>query len=58
MPDGWAIQGPDFHLDGQNFSKAFDIKFLDKEGKSQYAWQNTYAIINKGIRRHGRNPQR
>ncbi len=47
MPDGWAIQGPDHHFDGQNFSKAFDIKFLDKEGKSEYAWQTTYAISTR-----------
>ncbi len=49
MPDGWAIQGPDFHLDGQNFAKAFEIKFLDKEEKQQYAWQNTYAITTREI---------
>ena len=49
MPDGWAIQGPDFHSDGQNFAKAFDIKFLDKEGNIQYAWQNTYAITTREL---------
>ncbi|MEM3781621.1 MAG: proline--tRNA ligase [Candidatus Micrarchaeaceae archaeon] len=49
MPDGYAIQGPDFHLDGQNFSKAFGIKFLDKNGKYQYAWQNTYAITTREL---------
>ncbi len=47
MPDGWALQGPDFHNDGQNFAKAFDIKFLDKEGNLEYAWQNTYAISTR-----------
>jgi prolyl-tRNA synthetase len=47
MPDGWALQGPDFHLDGQNFAKAFDIKFLNKDGKIEYAWQNTYAISTR-----------
>ncbi|MEM0074500.1 MAG: proline--tRNA ligase [Candidatus Micrarchaeaceae archaeon] len=49
MPDGYAIQGPDFHLDGQNFSKAFEIKFLDKNGNYQYAWQNTYAITTREL---------
>ncbi len=49
LPDGWAIQGPDFHLDGQNFSKAFEIKFLDKEEKQQFAWQNTYAITTREL---------
>ncbi len=47
MPDGWAIQGPDHHFDGQNFSKAFDIKFLDKNEKIEYAWQTTYAITTR-----------
>ncbi|MGC8676059.1 MAG: proline--tRNA ligase [Candidatus Micrarchaeia archaeon] len=49
MPDGYAIQGPDFHNDGQNFAKAFDIKFLNKEGKYEYAWQNTYAISTREL---------
>ncbi|MCL5419859.1 MAG: proline--tRNA ligase [Candidatus Marsarchaeota archaeon] len=49
MPDGWALQGPDFHSDGQNFAKAFEIKFLDKDGNSQYAFQNTYAITTREL---------
>lgn len=49
LPDGWAIQGPDFHIDGQNFAKAFDIRFLTQEGKTEYAWQNTYAISTREL---------
>jgi prolyl-tRNA synthetase len=49
MPDGWAIQGPDFHSDGQNFAKAFDITFLDKDGKKERVWQNTYAITTREL---------
>lgn len=49
LESGKAIQGPDFHHDGQNFAKAFDITFLDKEGKKQYAWQNTFAISTRMI---------
>ncbi len=49
MPDGWAIQGPDFHFDGQNFSKAFEIEFLDKDGKKKFAWQNTFAISTREL---------
>jgi prolyl-tRNA synthetase len=49
LPDGKAIQGPDFHFDGQNFSKAFDIKFLDKEKNKQYAWQNTFGMTTREI---------
>ncbi len=47
MPNGKAIQGPDFHHDGQNFSRAFDIKFTDKDGKMDYVWQNTFAITTR-----------
>ncbi len=47
MPNGRGIQGPDFHHDGQNFAKAFDITFLDEQGKKQYVWQNTWAITTR-----------
>lgn len=47
MPNGKAIQGPDFHHDGQHFSKAYGIKFLNKEGKEDYVWQNTFAITTR-----------
>jgi prolyl-tRNA synthetase len=49
MPDGWAIQGPDFHVDGQRFAKAFDITFINKEGKKEYAYQNTFAISTREL---------
>ncbi|MGC8572018.1 MAG: proline--tRNA ligase [Candidatus Micrarchaeia archaeon] len=49
MPDGLAIQGPDFHHDGTNFSKSFDIKFIDKDEQTKYAYQNTYAITTRVI---------
>jgi len=49
MPDGWAIQGPAFHIDGQNFAKAFDIKFIDKDGSVKYAFQNTFAITTREL---------
>jgi len=47
IPNGKAIQGPDFHHDGQNFSKAYDIKFLNKEGKEEYVWQNTFGFTTR-----------
>ncbi len=47
MPHGKAIQGPDFHHDGQIFAKAYNIKFKDKDGKEQYAFQNTFAITTR-----------
>jgi len=49
LPDGKAIQGPDWHSDGQNFSKAFDIVFVDKDGDKQFVWQNTWAITTREI---------
>jgi prolyl-tRNA synthetase len=47
LPNSRVIEGPCFHHDGQNFAKAYDIKFLDKEGKEKYAWQNTWAISTR-----------
>jgi len=47
IPNGRVIEGPCFHYDGQNFARAYDIKFLDKEGKEQYGYQNTYAISTR-----------
>lgn len=43
MPDGKVIQLPSTHFLGQNFSKAFNIKFVDKDGKEQYGWQTCYG---------------
>lgn len=47
LPNKKAIQGPDFHHDGQNFAKAYGIKFKNKDGKEEYAWQNTWAISTR-----------
>ncbi len=47
LPIGKAIQGPDFHHDGQNFAKAYGIKFKDPDDREQYAWQNTWAITTR-----------
>ncbi|MBI2451950.1 proline--tRNA ligase [Candidatus Pacearchaeota archaeon] len=47
MPNGKCVQGPDFHHDGQNFAKAYGIKFLDRDGKEKFAYQNTFAISTR-----------
>ena len=47
LPNGKTAQGPDAHFDGQNFAKAFNIVFLDRNGKKEYAWQNTWAITTR-----------
>jgi prolyl-tRNA synthetase len=43
MPDGKIIQLPSTHLLGQNFSKPFDVKFKNKEGKEDYAYITCYG---------------
>ncbi len=43
MPDGKVIQQPSTHLLGQNFAKAFSIKFKDRDEKEKYVWQTCYG---------------
>lgn len=47
LPNGKAIQGPDYHDDGENFAKAYNIKFKDENEKERYAFQSTYAITTR-----------
>ncbi len=49
MPDGKALQAGTSHYLGQNFAKAFDIKFKDKTEKIQYAHQNSWGISTRSI---------
>ncbi len=49
LPSGKTVQGPDFHSDGQRFAKAFGITFLDKEGKKDFVYQNTFAISTREL---------
>jgi prolyl-tRNA synthetase len=49
LPDGKAIQGPDFHSDGQRFAVAFEISFIDEKGQRQNVWQNTWAITTREV---------
>jgi prolyl-tRNA synthetase len=44
MADGKALQMATSHHLGQNFSKPFDIKFLDKDTTEQYVWQTSWGI--------------
>jgi prolyl-tRNA synthetase len=60
MPDGRALQLPSTHMLGQNFSKAFDIKFTDDQGNVDYVWQTCYGpaisrIYAAVIATHGDN---
>ncbi|MFN3940962.1 MAG: proline--tRNA ligase, partial [Chitinophagales bacterium] len=47
MQDGKALQMGTSHFLGQNFAKAFDVKFLDKEGKQQYAWATSWGVSTR-----------
>ncbi|MGQ0796182.1 MAG: proline--tRNA ligase [Nitrosopumilaceae archaeon] len=44
MPDGKALQMGTSHFLGQNFSKPFDVKFLDKNNVETFAWQTSWGI--------------
>ena len=44
MPDGKALQMGTSHFLGQNFSKPFDVKFLDKENIEKFAWQTSWGV--------------
>ncbi|MBI2665148.1 proline--tRNA ligase [Candidatus Woesearchaeota archaeon] len=49
LPNGKAIQGATSHCLGQNFSKAFDISFLDENQQKSYVWQNSWGISTRSI---------
>lgn len=49
MPDGKALQMGTSHQLGQNFSKVFDIKFLDQQERQQYAWQTSWGFSTRVI---------
>ena len=49
LPNGKAIQGATSHFLGQNFAKAFDIAFFDKDGKKQLPWQNSWGFTTRSI---------
>ncbi len=43
MPDGKLIQQPSTHLMGQKFSRAFNAKFKNKDGKEEFLWTTAYG---------------
>ncbi|MAF89006.1 MAG: proline--tRNA ligase [archaeon] len=49
MPDGKALQMGTSHNLGQNFSKAFKIKFIDKDEKKKFAWQTSWGVSTRLI---------
>jgi prolyl-tRNA synthetase len=47
MQDGRALQAGTSHFLGQNFAKAFDVKFTSKEGKKEYVWATSWGVSTR-----------
>ncbi|RMG82349.1 MAG: proline--tRNA ligase, partial [Bacteroidetes bacterium] len=49
MQDGKALQAGTSHFLGQNFAKAFDVKFLSQENKEEYVWATSWGVSTRLI---------
>ncbi len=49
MQDGKALQSGTSHFLGQNFAKAFDVKFMTKENKEEYVWATSWGVSTRLI---------
>ena len=49
MQDGKALQAGTSHFLGQNFAKAFDVKFTSKEGKKEHVWATSWGVSTRLI---------
>ncbi len=47
MQDGKALQAGTSHFLGQNFGKAFDVQFLNRENKAEYAWATSWGVSTR-----------
>jgi len=47
MQDGKALQAGTSHFLGQNFARAFDVKFANKEGKLDYVWGTSWGVSTR-----------
>lgn len=47
MQDGKALQAGTSHFLGQNFAKAFDVKFTSKEGKQDFVWGTSWGVSTR-----------
>jgi prolyl-tRNA synthetase len=47
MQDGKALQAGTSHYLGQNFAKAFDVKFTSKEGKQEHVWATSWGVSTR-----------
>ena len=58
MQDRRALQAGTSHFLGQNFAKAFDVQFQNKEGKREYAWATSWGVSTQADRRPHHDAQR
>ncbi len=49
MQDGKALQAGTSHFLGQNFAKAFDVQFANREGKLEYVWASSWGVSTRLI---------
>ncbi len=49
MQDGKALQAGTSHFLGQNFAKAFDVKFLNQKGEQEYVWATSWGVSTRLI---------
>ncbi len=47
MQDGKALQSGTSHFLGQNFARAFDVKFANKEGREEYVWATSWGVSTR-----------
>ena len=47
MQDGKALQSGTSHFLGQNFAKAFDVKYVNREGKLEYVWATSWGVSTR-----------
>lgn len=47
MQDGKALQSGTSHFLGQNFAKAFDVQYINKEGKLEYVWATSWGVSTR-----------
>lgn len=47
MQDGKALQAGTSHFLGQNFAKAFDVKYLDENNKEEYVWATSWGVSTR-----------
>jgi prolyl-tRNA synthetase len=49
MGNGWALQSGTSHFLGQNFARAFDIKFLNQNNEMEYAWTTSWGLSTRMV---------